>query len=506
MEIYYILLGIFVLAIIIVLIVFSISSYQKHIEAYKVEFVKTNSTKLAQVKKINNDFLRYHISTRRIIVSNKLDSKKAFDNFDDEVAIRDAFFNRRTEIYNAIEKVTQEMALAKEYYQKIRNVPSTDFDSLPKDKHVTKDFFCSLEDSLASKAIKKIEAGLVVSVSWSYTSPAGRRSYSDRRVFNYDKTVEMYQKMFNQPQKKVETATKIDDYLKQVEKSRQFKSTSEKETKEASIASKPRIDESAKAVSKQLTKSIYKIDDVVEMYRDFGIEATKLIAEATLSNAGYKKSKYPGFYIQSSIKNVSDLILSSSNELGLIIYENQIKDEEYDNAIVKLEKEGRIVPIDNLHFLKISKNLNYCGMTIDEIDEFESLLLKFARKQLFVSFKQIKENIDCLVTRIEFDECFLQTIVKYCGFLTPVPGIDKLYTTIQKPQRIMFLEWLLKGKKSVDAFDLIYDLKELYDIEYNIYSITYDLDKNKTKLYYNEEMEKIYSNKEYFFEELEDVL
>lgn len=70
----------------------------------------------------------------------------------------------------------------------------------------------------------------------------------------------------------------------------------------------------------------------------------------------------------------------------------------------------------------------------------------------------------------------------------------------------MFLEWLMRNRKSVDAFDLIYDLKEMYGIEYSIYSILYDLEKNKTKLYYNPEMEKLYSDKEFFFEELEDVL
>ena len=81
-----------------------------------------------------------------------------------------------------------------------------------------------------------------------------------------------------------------------------------------------------------------------------------------------------------------------------------------------------------------------------------------------------------------------------------------MFTTIQRPQRIMFLEWLLNGKKSADAYDLVYDLKEMYGVEYNVYSMIYDIEKNKTKLYYNPEMEKIYSSKDYFFEELEDVL
>ena len=493
----YIFFGILGLVLVIIIVCVAINQHRKAVEKFKADFVANNSTQLKEINKINDAFRTLYIGKKRIADSTRLDSKKAFDTFDSKTAVRNAFFNKRTEISQLIERVTKEKALIQEYYQKVRAVPPTDFDNLPKTKYVTKTFFSSLESQLATKAIMKLETGLTVTIRWSYTSPAGRRSYSDSRVFDYEKTVETFNSIFKKPAaaKKEETADQRKNYHE----------TLKKEPDEQK-AENNKINESVKIVRKALTKSVYRVSDVVEMYKELGVAATKPMAEATLSSAGYKLSKYPGFYILSSIKNVSDLILASSNEWGLIAYDNQFKDDEYDNAIAKLEKEGRIVPIDNLHFLKISKNLNYCGMTIDEIDEFESLLLKFARKQLFVSFKQIKENIDCLVTRIEFDECFLQTIVKYCGFLTPVPGIDKLYTTIQKPQRIMFLEWLLKGKKSVDAFDLIYDLKELYDIEYNIYSITYDLDKNKTKLYYNEEMEKIYSNKEYFFEELEDVL
>lgn len=486
-----------VLSIIVAIVIFVviISAYTKYVEECKENYVKKYSKQLEEVKRLNNIYHYRRFSIKRIIDYTKLDSKRAFDTFDYKMAIKRAFFNKKAEIKNAIDQVTKEKAEIEEYYKKIKSIPPTCYENLPKDKHMTEAFFRTFEESLVSKEIQRLKTGLTVIVRWSYTSPQGRRSYEDHEMLDYHKAVELFDKIFGkQLEKENSTEEQQGEYREKF-----------KEESDVQFDSN-QIDDSAKTVSKQLTKSLYKISDVIEIYKNLGVNATKTLAEVTLINSGYKKSKYRGFYIHSSINNVRDLILASANELGLITYENQIKDEEYDNAIAKLEKEGRIVPIDNLHFLKVGKNLNYCGITLDEIDEFESLLLKYSRKQLFVSVKQIKENIDCLVTRIEFDECFIATIIKYCGFLSPVPGIDKLYTTIQKPQRIMFLEWLLKGKKSVDAFDLIYDLKELYGIEYSIYSILYDLDKNETKLYYNQEMEKIYSNKEFFFEELEGII
>ena len=135
------------------------------------------------------------------------------------------------------------------------------------------------------------------------------------------------------------------------------------------------------------------------------------------------------YFIHETVKNVRDLILSSANAEGLIKYDNNIKSADYDNAIDKLQKEGRIIPINNLEFLKVGKSLNYRGITLETIDDFESKLLALSRKRHFLTLKEIKDTIPCIVTEIDFDECFAYTIVKYCGFLFEVPGLPKLFST-----------------------------------------------------------------------------
>ena len=465
-----------VVGVIAAIIVASVLIYKhaQKIKAFQRQFVKENSARLAKLREINSRYKFYNPKQRELVYEIFLNSKKAFDNFDYTSAIRSTFFDKRLQIKSLMDKVTKDRNLLAKYKAEIKKLPVTDFESLPKVKHMSKDLFCTLEKEFVNKEYLSVETKVSVSIVWSYESPAGRNYYENHRTFNYDKIVEIYFNYFNEDLRNVE------------------------ENERMSIA--------IQNVTSELKKDVYRISEIIDLYKKYEYKATSSLAEATLLKAGYVRRKDTDYFIHSSVKNIRDLILCSADDQGLIFYDNQIKDDEYDNAIDKLQKEGRIIPISNLYFLKVSKSLNYRGITLEEIDEFESLLLKYAKKQTFVSLKQIVENIDCLVTRIDFEECFVYTIVKYCGFLFEIPGVEKMFTTIQRPQRIMFLEWLLNGKKSVDAYDLVYDLKEVYGVEYNVYSMIYDIEKNKTKLYYNPEMEKIYSSKDYFFEELEDVL
>lgn len=465
-----------VVGVIVAIIVASVLIYKhrQKVKAIQRQFVRENSLTLAKLAELNSTYKFNNPKRRDLVYKIFLNSKKAFDNFDYAGAIQSTFFDKRLQIKSLMDKVTKDRILFAKYKNEIKKLPLTDFDNLPKNKYVTKQLFYSLEKEFLSKECLIIDTKASVSIYWSYESPAGRNYYEDHRTFNYDKIVQIYFNYFNEDLRNVE------------------------ENERMSLA--------IQNVTGELKKDVYRINEIIDLYKKYNYSATPSLAEATLVKAGYLKRKDTDYYIHSSIKTIRDLILCSADDDGLIFYDNQIKDNEYDNAIDKLQREGRIIPISNLYFLKVSKTLNYRGITLEEIDEFESALLKYAKKQTFISLKQIIESIDCLVTKIDFEECFVYTIIKYCGFLFEVPGVEKMFTTIQKPQRIMFLEWLLNGKKSVDAYDLVYDLKEVYGVEYNVYSMIYDIEKNKTKLYYNPEMEKIYSSKDYFFEELEDVL
>lgn len=456
------------------IIYFSVRFHNEKILRIQKQYVQMHSTKLKAIKDINSKYKFYNPSNRDLRYEISLNSKKAFDNFDIESAIRSTFFKHCLPIKSLMMRVTMDREQFALYKKEISKVPSTDFKALPTIKYMNKSIFEYLEKEYIKNEIIKINTFASVTIHWYYCSPAGYNYYERERKFDYNTIVKLYFNYFNEDLSKIERDEKPEN--------------------------------TASNVEIELTKIVYSIDEVIDLYSKNGININESFALSALIAAGYLKVKDSNYYVRSSIKNFKDLILATADKDGLITYDNKLKDDEYDKAINKLEKGGRIIPIDNLHFLKVSRDLDYRGITLSEISNFDNLLMKFVKQEKFVSIKQIRDNIDCLLTKIDFDECFLLTIVKYCGFLYQVPGIDKLFTTIKKPERIMFLEWLLKDEKSVDAYDLVYDLKELYDVEYNISSILYDLSKSDTDLYYNSEMEKIYSNKEYFFEEVEEYL
>ena len=207
--------------------------------------------------------------------------------------------------------------------------------------------------------------------------------------------------------------------------------------------------------------------------------------------------------MKNTVGSVTDMVLYSADSSGLIYYENTVKDEEYDKAISWLERERKIVPISNLLFLKLDSSLSYNGITLDEIKLFDRLVREYSDAHRFLSVKSVLDSIKCKVTENIYDECFVYTLLKYCGFLYEIPSLDKMFSAqVISPSRIEFLTYLVGSNKSVNAFDLIQAIKDTYGVEYSIYSIIYDIDKNRTKLYYNNETEKIYSDKEYFYEEI----
>lgn len=452
----------------------SISSYKREQERKQNEFVKQKSEKLTAIKNINSKYSFYKTDEKKKTYIYDLNSKKEFDNFDYAKAFKETFFKYEFDIREMVKKGLQDLERYREYKKEIGKIKPTDPSVFKDISFIDSTTFYSLEEKYSKAVILNIYTGAELIIRSTYESPAGRRYYTSYRALKLDDIIEYFKNYFG-------------------EDLRNWKENEE------------RINAVNNVVS-MLDKKIYTINEIINLFKKNNAAVDQLIARSTLKKAGYSRWKSTNYYVDSSIKGANDLILSSADSNGLITYNNVIKDAEYDDAIERLEKEGRIIPIDNLHFLKISKYLNYMNITLDEISSFESLLLDYSRKNQYFSYKQIIEDIRCPVTETDFEECFIMSIIKYCGFVFPVPGIDKLFSSKQKPQRIMFLEWLMRNQKSVDAFDLIYDLKEMYGIEYSIYSILYDLEKNKTKLYYNPEMEKLYSDKEFFFKELEDVL
>ena len=437
----------------------------------KTNYVLKNSTYLVALKQINDKYSFDTSFNRKLRVHYTLNSKAKFDRFYADDAIRQAFFDNQLKIKTTVEKIARCKVLHKQYLQEISQIPITDFDSLPKTKLLNKSKYYDLEKNIVSQRIKNPDLSLSMVVRWSYTSPAGRNHYEDYRELDYDKIVKIYFNYYGVNLSKVEE--------------------------------NDRVEQAIKNVINAMTNYAYSIPQIINLFKTFGIDADEKLAMMTAAKAGFLKNKRSDIYVKNTVGSVTDMVLYSSDSNGLIHYENTVKDEEYDKAISSLEKERKIVPISNLLFLKLDSSLSYNGITLEEIKLFDRLVREYSDVHRYLSVKSILDNIKCKVTESPYDECFVYTLLKYCGFLYEIPCLDKMFTAqVVNPTRIKFLTYLVGSNKSVNAFDLIQAIKETYGVEYSIYSIIYDIDKNRTKLYYNNETEKIYSDKEFFYAEI----
>ena len=464
-------LGIFIVILCLICLVIAIIVVFNIIKRKRINYVLLNSTYLIALKQINDRYTFDNNLNKSLRVHYTLNSKAKFDRFYAEDAIRQAFFDNQLKIKTSVEKIARYKVLYKQYLGEISKIEITDFNSLPKTKLLKQSKYYDIEKNLVSQRMKKPDLSLSMVVRWSYTSPAGRNHYEDDRTLNYDQIVKFYFNYFGINLSKVEE--------------------------------NDRIEQAIKNVINSMTNYGYSIAQIVNLFKTFGVDADERLAMTTAAKAGFIKNKRSDIYVKSSVGSVTDLVLFSADNSGLIHYENTVKDEEYDDAIKSLEKERKIVPISNLLFLKLDSSLSYNGLTFEDIKDFDRLVREYSDIHRYFSVKSIQDNIKCKVTECAYDECFLYTLLKYNGFVYEIPCLDKMFTAqVANPTRLKFLTYLVGANKSVNAFDLIQAIKDTYGVEYTIYSIIYDIDKGRTKLYYNNETEKIYSDKEFFYEEI----
>lgn len=456
----------FIILGLLILLITAVSIIKKKQNNY----VYLNSTKLAAVKELTKQYTLGHKFQRDFRFRFYLDVKRKFDNFRYEDAIYKSFVENQSSIKHSITQVTIERLAFIEYKEKLAQLPETNLSALPKSRLVSEKKFTKLEDLFISANSWKPNLSLSLTVKWSYTSPKGQNYYEDERTLDYQGMVNRYIEYFGVDLTKIEENNKLEQAVNFVKES--------------------------------MVDIAYSIPQIIALFKKAGIAADEKLAMTTASQAGFLRQRKSEVYIKGGAASVYEMILLSANSNGLIHYNNSVKNDEYDDAIAKLEKDGKIVPISNLLFLKVDVNLDYGGITLNEIKTFFEELEAFAEENRYISVKTVVDNIASKITKADFEECFVYSLMKYSGFLKEIPRLNKLFTKDETPTRLAFLTMLMEPYKSTNVFDLIVQIKDKYDVDYNIYSIIYDIDKGKTKLYYNSETEKLYSDKEYFYEEI----
>lgn len=436
------------------------------------KFVKKYSNKFKEISNINTKYEFDFIDSPTLKFNYDLKSKKQFDNFSNYHNMTKIMSENKNDIDVFINVFLNNQTLYKKYLDDIRNIDSTSFNELPKVKYIDNRKFNLIEEKLCKKITKAVSDDFLIIIEWQYTSPAGRNHYEDDLAFNYRNLKDLYLTYYHEDVNNMYINSKI-----------------------------KKISENYQNI---LIKKIYKIDNIIELFKKDGNDISLDEIFIILEKFGYNRWKDSDFFVISQIKNYRDLILEISEENGLIIYDNFLKDEEYDKAIKDLEECGLIAPINSLSFLKLNNSLNYNDITYDDIKNFREYIYLSAKKWNYFSIKSFRNNKDYGIKSFDqFDDCFIYSLLKNSK-CKEVAGLKGLFTLSRKNERVDFLAWRMSNFKSVDIYDFCYEIKEEFGIEYQEKFIIYDIEKNTTDLYYNKDMDKIYSKKDYFFDELRE--
>lgn len=457
-------LGIF-LALIVLLIVLLI------IEKSRETTVGVLSTKLKAIEELNSNTHFQALPLDQLSYTYHYKTKKSFDYFEENGGIRRALSENKEQITSFASTVNFNNYLYDEYMREANQIPSTDVDSISIKHRISPSTFHRIEDKLFSKKLLNPQRTLITTINWNYSSPKGYANYSESKAFSLSEINNYFLKNFG-----IDLVTNAKNNVYTI---RCFAT-----------------------ISTKLTENVYSDKQIIKMFEECGSTIDKTFAREVLLGNGYKKSERAGIYTKSGTGTLSDMILNSADENGIIAYDNKVKDDKYDLTIADLESKRRILPISNLSFLKIDENNRFGCLTMSDINYFDFLIRAYSEEHEYFSVKMVFEDIKCPVTSAPYENCFVLSLLKTCGFLTEVYGLPGLFTENTDNYRFNFLKSLIKDNKSTDAYELIYNIKEQFGIDYSIYSIIYDIKKSGSSFYYNEETEKIYLDKKYFYEEI----
>lgn len=185
------------------------------------------------------------------------------------------------------------------------------------------------------------------------------------------------------------------------------------------------------------------------------------------------------------------------------LYDDEFCTSTYNSILKKLETEYEIIKIDiNKYITK--RKLDEIGITKKMIYDFIGLIKENVKNDEFFTFYSMKIFIESSdIYKYGFDDIFYESILINSNLIQTTRFQNTVIMTFSTEQNIKQNYMLLDCLKEKQGYR-IEDLIEIFDIKYGI-----RLDRQKLlticyeeNLYYNRELEKVYLNKNQWYEEV----
>lgn len=250
-----------------------------------------------------------------------------------------------------------------------------------------------------------------------------------------------------------------------------------------------------------LKDPIYNLDDLKVLLKDSGFDnVDDIISNANMYKIGYRiRSSY---VIKKEINSVEDYLRETVNKNDFVPNYNFLKNYTYSGIMKKIEKTFDIFLISNEEYITIKK-LNSLGIFKEDIVQFcESVKSVFKKSEYFTLFN-VREMID--INKLDdfgFDDIFFENIIGNIDNNTCTKfSNNKIFSFVNVSfDSKKFVLDNIGSRISISIDDLQSELLDKYGI-----NVTQERIKNAiidTEMYYSDELNKIYQNKEYYYEEV----
>lgn len=187
------------------------------------------------------------------------------------------------------------------------------------------------------------------------------------------------------------------------------------------------------------------------------------------------------------------------------LYDDEFCTSTYNMILKQLETEYQIIKIDIDKYIT-KRKLDEIGITKKMIYDFIELIKENVKKDEFFTLYSMEKVIELSdIYEYGFDDIFYESILINSNLIQTTRFQNKvimIFSTKQNIKQNDMVIYLLKEKQGY----IIEDLIEIFDRKYGI-----SLDRQKLlticyeeNLYYNRELEKIYLNKDQWYEEVYD--
>ena len=246
---------------------------------------------------------------------------------------------------------------------------------------------------------------------------------------------------------------------------------------------------------------IYSLDNLVRLFhkKNVKLDINRFCLDIKKTNYKILTSN---IICLKSIYSLDEFLKARILSNEICRYSNPWDIKEYDDALSKLEKENKILKVDNGVYVT-SKLMAKEGINKYSITRFHSKLDNFAAKHDYFSYENIFNSLeDDAVVKFCLNSQQLDSFINTDKNIFKIKVDNSIIFTANKDlsDRRVFLLKIIGNQESIDIYDLKDIIKDKYKVDYSLDTIIDDI--NGTSLYYSDDTEKIYLNKDIFIREV----